>query len=324
MGYAFISYSSKNAEIEGKINRFLKQNEVETWVAPDDIPIGSKYAEMINKAIKNCGCFILLLTEEAQSSQWVAKEVERAIHYKRPIVPVMPEELLLNDEFELYLSTDQILPLSDLQEKGLEMQILLATVQSKVSGYPYPKERLYQNLPAFPAPKQNLAQKKPSKLPFYLFGGAALCIAVVVLIAAVSNFSKFSDLFDGDTYPTDSQVQEQTPKDPTPDPQQPNEIPEQETSSESKNQIPADYEGQISALAHSNALALETSTIRIKAGEYATPSAAMTWPNVTLYSQNTDIAVGDGLMVKGISKGETYILVKTAGAMAQPYRVIVE
>ena len=93
MGYAFISYSSKNQISADAFNMLIKRNNIETWMAPYDIPAGSKYAQVINKAIKGCSCMVLLLTNDAQNSAWVAREVERAINYHKTIIPVQLEKV---------------------------------------------------------------------------------------------------------------------------------------------------------------------------------------------------------------------------------------
>ena len=57
----------------------LMKNSIKCWMAPYDIPTGSKYAYVINNAIEYCSCFVLLLTEDSQNSEFVEKEVERAV-----------------------------------------------------------------------------------------------------------------------------------------------------------------------------------------------------------------------------------------------------
>lgn len=129
MGYAFISYSTKNKESADAIKNLLNNNNIETWMAPNDIPVGSKYAEVISKAVKNCSCLVLLLTNNSQNSVWVAKEVERAINYKKVIIPAQLEDVVLNDEFEMYISTDQILPIKKIDDSSTEMYTLLNAVK---------------------------------------------------------------------------------------------------------------------------------------------------------------------------------------------------
>lgn len=116
MGYTFISYSTKNQSNADSIKLLFKKHNIEVWMAPYDIPPGSKYAQVINKAIKDCACFILMLSEESQNSVWVAKEVERAVNYRKPIIPVKLDESVLNDEFEFYISTDQVVAVKKLMK----------------------------------------------------------------------------------------------------------------------------------------------------------------------------------------------------------------
>lgn len=124
-GYAFISYSTKNQIAADTLKRIMQDNSIDSWRAPEDIPVGSKYAQIINRAIKDCACFVLLLTNDAQNSFWVAKETERAISYRKPVLPVQLEKLVLNDEFELYIGSDQIVEISQLDPDSDEMKRLI-------------------------------------------------------------------------------------------------------------------------------------------------------------------------------------------------------
>lgn len=126
--YAFISYSTKNQDAADAMREVLKKRGFNIWMAPGDIPAGSKYAEVINKAIKNCSCLILMLSEASQNSIWVAKEVERAVHYQKPIVPVQIENVILNDEFEFYISTDQIVALKKIDESSAPMRKIMISI----------------------------------------------------------------------------------------------------------------------------------------------------------------------------------------------------
>lgn len=128
MGYVFISYSSKNQPSVDAMRALLRKYHIDHWIAPDDIPAGSKYAKVIGQAIKNCTCMLLLLTEDAQNSPWVPKEVERAINYKKPILPVQLEDLQLNEEFEMYISTDHLVRVYDIDESSAEIQKVLSSV----------------------------------------------------------------------------------------------------------------------------------------------------------------------------------------------------
>ena len=132
MGYVFISYSTSNQSAADAMNVLLKNDGIKTWMAPGDIPAGSKYAQVINRAVKNCSCMVLMLSNDAQNSVWVAKEVERAVNYRRPIIPVQLEDLVLNDEFELYISTDQLVAVQKIDKETKEIKKLLISIKDFV------------------------------------------------------------------------------------------------------------------------------------------------------------------------------------------------
>lgn len=128
MGYAFISYSTKNQASADSVRELFRKNSIETWMAPGDIPAGSKYAMVINRAIKDCSCFVLLLTDDSQNSVWVSKEVERAVNYRKAVITIRLEDVVLNDEFEFYISTDQVVAMYKIDEASDEAQKVLAAV----------------------------------------------------------------------------------------------------------------------------------------------------------------------------------------------------
>ena len=110
--YIFISYSSKDQDNALALRSFINRQGINTWMAPFDIPPGSKYAEIINKAIKDCSCCVMILSENAQQSVWVAKEVERLLSY------------------QFYLSTSQILNVRKLDEDSEELSKLISTIRT--------------------------------------------------------------------------------------------------------------------------------------------------------------------------------------------------
>ena len=132
MGYVFISYSSMNQKEADIIKDYLKKQHINTWMAPENIPAGSRYAQVINKALKECACVVLLLTDEAQNSIWVDKEIERALNYRKTVIPIQIGELELNDSFEFYISTNQVITVQKVEEDSDEMEKVLSSVQKCV------------------------------------------------------------------------------------------------------------------------------------------------------------------------------------------------
>lgn len=134
MGYVFISYSTKHQTAADTLQHILRKEQIETWMAPNSIPAGKKYPAVITDAIRNSSCVILLLSEAAQNSQWIAKEVEIALNCKKTIVPIQMEPITLNDEFSFYLSNIQILPVGNLNQDTAAIQNIIKVVREHTEG----------------------------------------------------------------------------------------------------------------------------------------------------------------------------------------------
>lgn len=130
MGYAFISYSSKNQITADAFRNLLNSKGIDTWMAPGDIPAGSSYMKEINNALKNCCCLVLLLSNAAQGSEWVIKEVERAVNYHKIIIPIKIEDVILNDEFEFVLGSYQVVAVHKIDYESDEIKKVLNSIQA--------------------------------------------------------------------------------------------------------------------------------------------------------------------------------------------------
>jgi len=146
MGYAFISYSTKEQSLADAMKKLLEKHGIQTWMVPSDIPAGNKYAQVINQAIKGCSCFILMLSNNSQNSVWVAKETERAVNYRKPIIPIQIEDVVLNDEFELYISTDQVVAINNINENSDKIKQVLLSVETFINNSNSEKDEVTNNI----------------------------------------------------------------------------------------------------------------------------------------------------------------------------------
>lgn len=128
MGYVFISYSSKNQKYADATRELLLENNIPCWMAPYNIPAGHKYAGVINDALENCGCLLLLLTEDSQESEYVNREVERAISNKKSIITMQLEEIELNSDFKFYISCGQVVAVNKIDTNSPAMKKILESV----------------------------------------------------------------------------------------------------------------------------------------------------------------------------------------------------
>lgn len=131
MGYAFISYSTRNQAFADAIRSLFKKHNIDTWMAPYDIPAGSKYASVITKAIRDCSCFVLLLSNDSQESEAVDSEVELAtLTFKKTIITIELEKVILNDAFTFYIHNKQIIAVHKIVEDSDEIKKVLNAVSA--------------------------------------------------------------------------------------------------------------------------------------------------------------------------------------------------
>ncbi len=76
-------------------------------MAPESILGGSSYADEIEEAIKSSFAFVLILSEKAQSSQWIKKELDMALGNGLVVLPFMIENCQLHKAFIYYLTDVQ-------------------------------------------------------------------------------------------------------------------------------------------------------------------------------------------------------------------------
>jgi hypothetical protein len=100
----FISHSSKEKAIAEELCNYFESNGLSCWIAPRDVRAGEAYSSEIVTGIENSGLFFLLLTENANKSDDVTKEVDRAVKNKKKIIPFRLGDFVLNKELEYYLS----------------------------------------------------------------------------------------------------------------------------------------------------------------------------------------------------------------------------
>ena len=79
----FISYSSKDEELAKQLHANLQDEGVRCWFAPEDMKIGDKIWDTIDKAIRLRDKLLLILSKHAIDSDWVEDEVTKAYAEER-------------------------------------------------------------------------------------------------------------------------------------------------------------------------------------------------------------------------------------------------
>ena len=81
----------------------LEEQRVRCWIAPRDITPGMEYAEAIVDGIEDCRVFIIVFSQNANSSPQVRREVERAVSKGKAILPFRVEDVAPTKAMEFCL-----------------------------------------------------------------------------------------------------------------------------------------------------------------------------------------------------------------------------
>lgn len=201
----FISYKSEEYDYAVRVRSELQRNGISCWMAPESLPGGSSYAAEIPKAIRDCRAFVLILTDAAQNSKWVPRELDRAINADKRIFPFLPEKMEFNDDIIFYLTNVQYY--AAFENWDAELEHLTADVCEFLGITPVPQpvpsaaETTAAETPEVsPVPKKSLPptvirrdkpiKKKRGKFRIPLIVGAVLLgLFIIVFVSSVVDFS---------------------------------------------------------------------------------------------------------------------------------------
>jgi len=88
----FISYSRKDSEFAHRVADDLRTAGYSVWVDISELRGGQEWVREIDKAVRDCDTFILIISPDSMASRWVSKETLLAMDLEKQIVPVMWRE----------------------------------------------------------------------------------------------------------------------------------------------------------------------------------------------------------------------------------------
>jgi hypothetical protein len=93
--YAYICHCPEDKSLADAACVALEAAGIQCWIAPRGIIPDETDTKSIVSAIENCGVMVLILSSHANNSPQIAREVEKALRNRIPIVPIRIEELPL-------------------------------------------------------------------------------------------------------------------------------------------------------------------------------------------------------------------------------------
>ncbi len=143
----FVSHSSKDKAIADAVCAVLEAKGLRCWVAPRDILPGHDWGESIIEAIKGAKVMVLVFSTNANNSNQIKREVERAANKNIPIIPLRIEAVDPTASLEYFLSTPHWLDAFTLP-MDQHLQYLAQVIQKIIDG------AAAGVVPAPPAPRQ--------------------------------------------------------------------------------------------------------------------------------------------------------------------------
>lgn len=167
--HIFISHSSKDAAFADEVCRILEGAGHTCFIAPRDIAPGKEYAEEIMNGIAEAEVMLLLLSREANQSQHVFREVERAVSGGIPILVYKMAEFELKKSLSYFLMVNQWID----GTKDRNPVKILDAVNGKMTG----KGNIPNTVNAVSTVKN--VKKRPVKL----FGTIAACVVILIIMS---------------------------------------------------------------------------------------------------------------------------------------------
>jgi len=103
----FISHTHEDADAAARIVSYLEGRGVQCWISSRDIPPQAIYADAIAEAMQGSSACVVLITDTANESKAMKRELELASHYDKPFIPILVDGSEPAAGFDYYLRNTQ-------------------------------------------------------------------------------------------------------------------------------------------------------------------------------------------------------------------------
>ncbi len=138
----FISHASEDGPQVARIVDYLEARGVPCWISSRDIPPKSIYAEVITEAMRSAGACAVIVSEAANASAAIKRELELASRSNKPFIPIRIDATEPGPGLDYYLNNT---PWMDFRREGFAA---LDRIVAHMKGGPPPPMR------AAPAPER--------------------------------------------------------------------------------------------------------------------------------------------------------------------------
>jgi hypothetical protein len=181
----FISYATEDRIAANAACARLEAAAIRCWIAPRDITAGISYGEAIIEAIHEVKVMVLVFSSNANSSDHIPKEVERAVSNGLTIVPLRIEDVMPGKRLDYFIGSIHWL---DAMTPPLDRHLdnLVGTVQKLLA----PQDGSHTWQPPKPPPAPPPAVRAFTRKQALGIGTAAALLLTAVVLAAIHAWQK--------------------------------------------------------------------------------------------------------------------------------------
>jgi len=178
----FISHSAKDKTTADAVCARLEAAGIKCWIAPRDVLPGLDWSEAIVNAITNCRAMVLIFSSSANTSRQIKREVERAVHKGKVIIPFRIEDVEPSGALEYFISTPHWLDaLTPPMEKHISR--LAGTIRSLLNGFEDVSVDQESILSHRESRLASSLQKMPRSIPWTLVLTMSFTVTVLAIMA---------------------------------------------------------------------------------------------------------------------------------------------
>ena len=159
MPYIFISHSSRDNDVTRFVADHLTDAGFETWVDLDSIKSGDLWLRSIEKAVRECSIFVILLSKQSRDSEWCERETLLAMDLRKPLFIAILEDMPL----PLHLINRQFTDFRQDKDQGVKK--LIVAIRREMKRIEADKKQSKQPAALSPKPDEDNFFKYLEQLP---------------------------------------------------------------------------------------------------------------------------------------------------------------
>lgn len=143
--YVFLSYSREDLVVASEVSRRLDRAGVPVWMDRTGVTVGRPFASDIEAAIDGSGCLLVLMSSASSRSEWVRREIERALQRSIPIMPALLDGTRVESAFPQLKDLERV-NLANPAERDQEIGRLIRGIREHVPQVHRDEQEIVQDL----------------------------------------------------------------------------------------------------------------------------------------------------------------------------------